>query len=283
MGIIQMIRKTYNYFTLQSKLKTVANPLDGAKPMSAEHLTPLNPEYDHKSYAVYNTEFQERKLYLQKQSEGAPPSILKDILLKRAIKCIERARAMQRDGVGIRKNWNMDLLPRDVWEDFNAAQRNIQAEVECVVQENQRLQFNWGAPHRNNIFSRAKEIHEQKIMLQNKVFHQKMKQRQQQQKHPALRNRTKAPNAKSFGSGFNSGFFNNNNQQNGNNKNQQNKRLTKKEKQELKRQKKQMKNNSTTQPTMIQNNIEHPTNSNTSQYQQTQPRRRKAKHRFSNK
>ena len=215
-------------------------------------------------------------MYLQKQSEGASPSILKELLLKRAVKCIERARAMQRDGVGIRKNWNMDLLPRDVWEDFNSAQRNIQAEVECVVQENQRLQFNWGPNHRMNIFSKAKELHEQKMIIQNKVFHQKMqlKQRQMQQQQT----QQNAPNPKTFGNGLNSGFFNNDKQQNNN------KRLTKKEKQELKRQKKQMKNNKNgNKPTMLQNNIENPANSNNSQYQQTQPRRRKPKHRFSNK
>ena len=53
--IIQAIRKAYNYFTLQSKIKMVSNPLDTAKPVSAENLTPINPGYDHKSYAVYNT------------------------------------------------------------------------------------------------------------------------------------------------------------------------------------------------------------------------------------
>ena len=53
--IIQFIRKTYDYFTLQSKIKKVANPLDSAKPIAAENLTPINPGYDHKSYAVYNT------------------------------------------------------------------------------------------------------------------------------------------------------------------------------------------------------------------------------------
>ena len=53
--IIQFIRKTYDYFTLQSKIKKVANPLDNAKPIAAENLTPINPGYDHKSYAVYNT------------------------------------------------------------------------------------------------------------------------------------------------------------------------------------------------------------------------------------
>ena len=53
--IVQFIRKTYDYFKLQSKIKKVANPLDSAKPIAAENLTPINPGYDHKSYAVYNT------------------------------------------------------------------------------------------------------------------------------------------------------------------------------------------------------------------------------------
>eukprot|EP01083_Nonionella_stella_P154219 496619_1 len=287
--VIQMIRKTYNYFTFQSKIQSVVNPLDDAKPMAAENLTPINPHYDHKSYAVYNTEFEHRKTYLQKQAEGAQPSILKQILLDRAVQCIQKARAMQRDGVGIRKNWNMDLLPRDVWEDFNAAQRNIQAEVECVVRENQRFQFNWGVPHKNNIFSKAKEIHERNMMVQNKAFHQKMqqlKERQtQNQKYNQLnknknknKNKSKAPTAKSFGNGFNTGFFNSNPQSNSQ---QSSKRLTKKEKQELKRQKKAMKNSN--QATMLKDNIENPAKSNSANYQQTQPRRRKPKRRFATK
>ena len=194
---------------------------------------------------------------------------------------------MQRDGVGIRKNWNMDLLPRDVWDDFNAAQRNIQAEVECVVQENQRLQFNWGLPHRMNIFSKAKEEHERKMMIQNKVFHQKMQlrqqqyqQQQQQQQYQQNKNNKSAPSAKTFGNGLSTGFFNNKNNNNNNinkDNNNNNKRLTKREKQELKKQKKQMKNNLNSATTM-QNNIENPTGNN----QQTQVRRRKPKHRFKN-
>lgn len=272
--IVQMIRKTYKHFTLQSMLQKVHNPLDDCKPMRAENLTPLNPEYTHQSYAVYNTEFQHRSLYMAKTKEGAPPSVLKDILLKRATQCVERARAMQRDGVGIRKNWNMDLLPRDVWDDFNAAQKNVQAEVECVVQENARLQFQWGPGHKNNVFSKAKEEYEKKMALQNKVFRQQMQQRQQQRKA------SNAPNAKSFGNGLNSGFFNNNNndQQKGKGKAQNNKKLTKKEKQELRKQQKQMKRNGTGQPSMQENNIENPSANNNSQ--QTKPRRRKGKHRF---
>ena len=100
----------------------------------------------------------------------------------------------------------MDLLPRDVWDDYNSAQRNIQAEVECVMQENQRYQFNWGPQHKLNIFSKAKEEHERKMMIQNKVFHQKMQLRQQQQyQHQKSHNNSKkamAPNAKSFGNGL---------------------------------------------------------------------------------
>ena len=225
------------------------------------------------------TEFEDRKYFLQKQAEGSPPSVLKDILLKRAIKCIEKARVLQRDGVGIRKNWNMDLLPRDVWDDFNSAQRNIQAEVECVMQENQRYQFNWGQQHKNNIFSKAKEEHERKMIIQNKVFHQKMQQKMQQQQQrqhlQQQQNQTNAPNPKSFGNGFNTGFFNKNNNDNNNN----NKKLTKREKQELKKQKKQMKNNSTQ---LMQNDIERPVSS-TNNIPQSQVRRRKGKHRFSNK
>ena len=223
----------------------------------------------HINSTCYSTEFQHRSLYMAKLKEGAPPSVLKDILLKRAVQCVERARAMQRDGVGIRKNWNQDLLPRDVWLDFNEAQRNVQAEVECVVQENARLQINWGHPHKYNIFSKAKEIHEQKMAIQNKVFRQKMQLKQQQ------KSKNQAPNAKTFGNGLNAGFFNNQKA-----KPQNNKKLTKKEKQELRKQKKQMAKGGKGQPAMQQNKIENPESSNT----QTQPvRRRKGKHRFAGK
>jgi len=245
-------------------LQQVSNPLDDCKPMRAENVTPINPEYNHKVYAVYNTEFQHRSLYIAKQKEGAPPSVLKDILLKRAIQCVERARSMQRDGVGIRKNWNMDLLPRDVWDDFNAAQKNVQEEVQCVVEENARLQFQWGPGHRNNVFSAAKEKYEQKLALQNKVFHARRQQAREQKQAPR--------GAKTFGNGLNSGFFNQqqNKQQNGN------KKLSKKEKQELKKQQKQMARGGTGQPNMQTNDNDTNNNNN----QQTQPRRRKGKRRF---
>ena len=46
------------------------------------------------------------------------------LLLKRAVLCVKKAHVIQRDGVGIR-----DLLPRDVGDDIQVAQRNIQAEM----------------------------------------------------------------------------------------------------------------------------------------------------------
>ena len=165
----------------------------------------------------------------------------------------------------------MDLLPRDVWEDFNSAQQNLQNEIECVVRENQRLQFNWGQPHRDNIFSKAKEIHEQKMIIQNKVFHQKMQLKHQQQQQQ------NAPNPKTFGNGLQRGFLQQNQQ---NQSTQQTQKLTKKEKQELKRQKKHYKNQQ--QPNMLQTNIENPSESNQSSTNQ-QPRRRKLKRKFSGK
>eukprot|EP00484_Ammonia_sp_Unknown_P030901 CAMPEP_0197024744 /NCGR_PEP_ID=MMETSP1384-20130603/5245_1 /TAXON_ID=29189 /ORGANISM="Ammonia sp." /LENGTH=362 /DNA_ID=CAMNT_0042453183 /DNA_START=116 /DNA_END=1204 /DNA_ORIENTATION=+ len=284
--IIQFVRKSYNYFTLQSKIRQVANPLDAAKPIAAENLTPINPRYDHTAYAVYNTEFEDRSTYLQKESQGAPPSVLKEILLKRAIKCIEKARVLQRDGVGIRKNWNMDLLPRDVWDDYNSAQRNLQAEIECVVQENNRFQFNWGQPHGVNVFSKARDEYDRKMSIMNNVLHQRMQQqRQRQQQMMATqrngnaqeeenKNAASAPSAKAFGNGFTPGFFNQN--ENQNKKAADTKKLSRKEKKELSKQKKQMRNDPN-----LQSNIENPANPGNPQ--QSQVRRRKGKHRFPTK
>merc|ERR1712154_374400 len=131
--------------------------------MAAENLTPINPSYSHTSYAVYNTEFEERKLYQQQKEKGAAISVLRDLLLRRAIKCIEKARAIQRDGQGIRKTWNMDLLPREVWHDYQAAQRNLNLEIENVVQESKACRFHWGPRHGHNILSQASEHYDKKL------------------------------------------------------------------------------------------------------------------------
>ena len=53
--IVQMIRKTYQHFTLQSQLQRVENPIDDATALPAEDVVPFNPNYSHTSYAVYNT------------------------------------------------------------------------------------------------------------------------------------------------------------------------------------------------------------------------------------
>jgi len=273
--IVQMIRKTYQHFTLQSQLGRVENPIDTARPMAVETMNPMNPSYTRTAYAVYNTEFEERKLYLLKKGEGAPISVLKELLIKRAIKCIEKARAMQRDGQGIRKTWNMDLLPREVWLDYQAAQRNLNVEIENVVQESKGLQLNWGPKHKDNIFSQAREFYDKKMAVQTKVYHEKMlKQRQQQNRN----NGQQAPGAKTFGNGLNSGFLNE--QKSGNSYNaRSSKKMSKKERKELRKEKKELKKQQQQMrrsPNMQQGSLENPSGQSTI-------RRRKPKHRFSNK
>jgi len=263
--IVQMIRKTYQHFTLQSQLQQVANPIDKGTAMAAENLNPMNPEYSHTAFAVYNTEFEEKKLYLLKKGEGAPLSVLKELLLKRAIKCIEKARTIQRDGQGIRKNWNQDLLPREVWHDFQAAQRNLNTEIESVVKENKECRFNWGPKHNDNIFSQAREFHDKKLAVQTRVFQQKMMRKKQI-------NGTKAPPARngSF-AGLQSGFFNSqgdhNQQGNSPNHSRKKPKMTKKERSELRKQKKELKKQEESMDNSAGGQI----------------RRRKPKHRFSHK
>jgi len=222
----------------------------------------MNPEYSLTAFAVYNTEFEEKKLYLLKKGEGAPLSVLKELLLKRAIKCIEKARTIQRDGQGIRKNWNQDLLPREVWHDFQAAQRNLNMEIENVVKENKACRFNWGPKHNDNIFSQAREYHDKKLAVQTKVFQQKLMRKKQI-------NGTKAPPAHSGSfAGLQSGFFNSNANQAANSPNNPKKqKMTKKERAELRKQKKELKKQE-----------ESMENSGGAQI-----RRRKPKHRFSHK
>ena len=213
-----------------------------------------------------------------KKEEGAPRSVLQELLLKRAIKCIEKARAIQRDGQGIRKNWNMDLLPREVWHDYQAAQRNLNLEIENVVQESKASQFQWGPKHRDNIFSQAREFHDKKVSVQNKVFQQKMmRQKQAHQKAHG----PKPPDAKSFGNGLNSGFFQNSpsdkkaaaNSPNTASKKKMSKKERKaqrKEEQQMKKQQRNMGRN----PNMQKAALENPA------AQAQQVRRRKPKHRF---
>mmetsp|Transcript_32641 Transcript_32641/g.52939 ORF Transcript_32641/g.52939 Transcript_32641/m.52939 type:complete len:422 (-) Transcript_32641:1113-2378(-) len=311
--IIQLIRKSHQHFRLQSMIKNVENPLDSARPMAAENLTPINPRYDHNAVAVYNTEFEDKKVFLQRQNDGAPPSVLKDILLKRAAKCVEKADVLRRDGMGIRKNWLMDLLPRDVWDDFNAAQRNLQQEINSVAQENQRYQFNWGQPHGTNVFSKARDEHQRKMFIQNKVMQQKIQQqRQMQQQHAQQQPHRQqaqsataasqqgaaaggggqsqhAPSAKAFGNGFTPGFFNsgsNANASGGGGGAGDGKKLSKKEKKELNKQKKQMKHSGNTAMAAnagMQNGVGDASSGATTTQQQQQVRRRKGKHRFANK
>ena len=190
------------------------------------------------------TEFEDRTLYIKKAREGAPSSILKQLLIQRAVKCVERVRVMHRDGVGIRKNWNQDLLPRHVWDDFQSAQSNVSAEVECIKQENMRRQFKWGSPYRHDILWKARDIHEQNvcIMAQNKLDQQNQ-----------------------------NGFH-------GEDRKEHSKRLSRKQRKDLKRQQKQMRNGN--QPAMLHDDIQIPSDQLP---QRSNVRRRKLKHKFSTK
>ncbi|ETO30388.1 hypothetical protein RFI_06734 [Reticulomyxa filosa] len=172
--VIQAIRKAYNHIITQRELEKVDSVLDDGIPVNAEAFTPIS-DLDPRSYPVYNTNLVEKEEYLKNVAENAPITTLKEILLKRAIVCIDRVTTIQRDEQGIRKNWSMDMLPRDVWDDFNAAQMTIREEINDVLKENAEKSFQWGK-YGNDIFARAKEVFGEHVNRKKMEWSQKMRQ-----------------------------------------------------------------------------------------------------------
>lgn len=190
--IIQFVRKAHAFFSTQSRLNMVDNPLDEAIETPAENINPLTA-VDPKSYPKYDTPFDDRDIYRDKQASHSSPSVLKSLLMKRAVKCIDKMGPIQRDGTGIRKNWNTDLLPRDVWNDYQSAQRNIQKEIEDIQKENARYQFKWDK-YGTEIFAQAREVFGISIQQKKIAIQRRMQQRQQMQR----KNSNQAPDPKHF-------------------------------------------------------------------------------------
>eukprot|EP01083_Nonionella_stella_P006077 17584_1 len=179
--VLQFARKAFHYFALRSKINRVRNPLEQAKPIAAEDCHFLNKDFTLNSVVIYNTEFKERTMYEEKQKENAPREELKGLLLKRAMRCVERFGCIRRDARGIRKNWNSDLLPNEVFEDFKAAQKNIEQEIGKIIKENKRCGYKWGE-HKEDVFALARAKVAQKNQILKKIVAQKRKTMEQKQK-----------------------------------------------------------------------------------------------------
>ena len=68
-----------------------------------------------------------------------------------------RGRILDRDRMGIVKSWQMDMVPMKVWDDFQEAQQQLDAEANLLNYESSRHQFTYGK-YAHNIFSFANEL-----------------------------------------------------------------------------------------------------------------------------
>jgi len=271
--MIQAIRKLYNHFLVEYLINKTDNALEEGIQQTVEDMTDFKNEFNPKNYTIYNAAFKERDEYLNKLEEyNTTKNItlvkqLQELLLRRAIRVIERVSALQHDAPGIRKSWQADLLPREVWDDFNAAHTNVNYEAEDVQKENEKHGFNW-ANHGTNIYEKAKEqFHAKKLHQSNeqrRLIEMNMKNNRISNPNmmpPMVNNninapKTAPPSARNFGSGFRPGFLNN--------QNPNQPRLSKKERKKLAQQEKEAEDGN-------------------QQQQRTQPRQRKGKRRFANK
>lgn len=143
---VQVIRKMYHYFTLQSQLENVETPVDST---SDAH--------------TYKTTWEEKELYLLKKKEGADTAVLKDLLVKRAIKCIKAFRVLEKDDKAICNAWDEDVLPQDIWDDYQDAQEDVDTEILAVVKEGKECKLEWDDKHGTDVIGRALEIVDKKV------------------------------------------------------------------------------------------------------------------------
>jgi len=187
--IVKSIEHCISYVKRKRALAKVKAAISTTKSRSVDEYNDMNPNFDRLEYVQYNAEFRAGSEMDEKIRQGTMDKrVLVQLLQQRAIELLHRRAVLMTNEMSLTRAYKMDMLPLEVWNDFQAAKESLQKEIKTVQYLSHTLGVNFkklmdaaamkikktrnkGSLLRNNLYKK-------KQALQNKRTPKKVQQAQ---------------------------------------------------------------------------------------------------------
>jgi len=127
--VMKFITICYNYLKRKAALGRIKSAISTTKSRSVDEYDPNNPNFDRMEYIQYNAEFRTAVLMDEKIEEGKTDKrALTQLLHQRALEVLHRRAMLMRNEQYVAKSYEMNILPLEVWNDFQDAKESLQEE-----------------------------------------------------------------------------------------------------------------------------------------------------------
>jgi len=131
--IVKSIEHCYTYAKRKAALRKVKSAISSTKSRSVDEYNQQDPNFDRLEYIHYNAEFKAASEMDEKIRQGTVEKrVLLQLLNQRAYELMNRRAVLMSNEMSVTRAYKMDMLPLEVWNDFQGAKESLQKEVKMV-------------------------------------------------------------------------------------------------------------------------------------------------------
>jgi len=131
--ILKIIEIFLSYMKRKAALLRVKSAISSTKQRSVDEYDPQNPNFKRMEYVEYNAEFKTAVIMDEKIRQGnINKRSLLEMLHKRTYEFLHRRVMLQKNEYAVTRAYKIDMLPIEVWHDFEAAKESLQLEMAKV-------------------------------------------------------------------------------------------------------------------------------------------------------
>jgi len=142
--IVKSIEHCFKYAKRKAALSKVKAAISSTKSRSVDEYNEKDPNFNRLEYIQYNAEFKAGSEMDEKIRQGTVDRrVLIQLLHQRAYELMHRRGVLMRNEMSVTRAYKMDMLPLEVWDDFQAAKESLQKEIKMVQYLSQHLGVNF--------------------------------------------------------------------------------------------------------------------------------------------
>jgi len=169
--IVKSIEHCFTYVKRKAALRKVKTAISSTKSRSVDEYNQQDPNFDRLEYIHYNAEFKAGSEMDEKIRQGSVDRrVLIQLLHQRAFELMHRRAVLMSNEMSVTRAYKMDMLPLEVWNDFQAAKESLHKEVKMV----QYLSHNLGVNFKKLMDATAVKMRSRKgSLLRNNLLKKK--------------------------------------------------------------------------------------------------------------
>jgi len=142
--IVKSIEHCLTYMKRKSALAKVKAAISATKSRSVDEYNEKDPNFNRLEYIHYNAEFKAGSEMDEMIRQGTVERrVLLQLLNQRAYELMHRRGVLMRNEMSVTRAYKMDMLPLEVWDDFQAAKESLQKEIKMVQYLSHNLGVNF--------------------------------------------------------------------------------------------------------------------------------------------